>query len=89
MNSSDGQLHMRWRTVALVAVVFAVAASVLAAIVSSIRNVDVLSVIALALAVIAFVVQIIVYIAQADATAKQQVQASEVYGKTISALTAI
>lgn len=89
MNTSDGQLHMRWRTVALVAVVLALAASVLAAIVSSIRNVDVLSVIALALAVIAFVVQIIVYIAQADAAAKQQVQASEVYGKTISALAAI
>lgn len=85
----DHNLQIKWRTVAVSSLIVVGALAVLLAVVASIRDVDVLSTIALGLAVIAFVVQIVVYIAQADSASRQQIQAAEINSRTIAALSTI
>lgn len=59
------------------------------AIVSTIREVDSLSVIALALATLAFVVQIILYVVQSNIATQQAIRSEEIYGATLKALASI
>ena len=58
-------------------------------IVSTLRDVDSLSVIALALATLAFVVQIILYVVQSNEITKSAIRSEEIYGATIKALASI
>jgi hypothetical protein len=57
------------------------------AVVASVQNVDALSTVALALAVLAFAAQLIVSLAQANSGAQQIAQSERIYAETQSALT--
>lgn len=85
----SGDLNIQWRTVATGSFVVALAALVVLAVVSTVRNADTLSVVALALAILAFVIQIIVFVVQSAIATRQEVQFTEIYGRTLGALAAI
>ncbi len=89
MEHLGGDLSIRWMSIAIAAVIVALASLTVLAVVASIRDADVLSVVALALAILAFVVQIIVYIVQSASATRQEVQMTEIYGRTLKALNAI
>ncbi|MGW2146646.1 hypothetical protein ACWCOT_20230 [Nonomuraea bangladeshensis] len=89
MSANSTQMSLPWKTVAVTSAVIALTSLCVAAVVSSTNNADALSVVALGLAVLAFIIQIIVYIVQAQAASQQQLQAQEVYGSTLKALAAI
>lgn len=80
---------MSWRTVSIAAGLVSLGAVTVAVIVSSIRDVDTLSVVALGLAVVAFVIQIITYIVQAASAARQERDAIAINGSTLRALALI
>ena len=67
----------------------AIAVTAVLAIVAVKNDVDFLSTLALALAVLAFVIQIIVFIAQSAAAGQQLARAEELHGSTLRALAAI
>jgi hypothetical protein len=82
-------LSIAWRSVAVGASCVAIALAAVLAVVTVKNDIDFLSALALALAVIAFVVQIIVFIAQTTASGQQLARAEELHGATIRALAAI
>lgn len=82
-------LSISWKSVAISAIIAALAALILTAIVATIEKADTLSVVALGVATIAFVIQIIVFIVQAAAASEQSLRAQELYGSTLKVLAAI
>lgn len=78
-----------WRIVAVTSLCVNLALLVVLAVVASSNSVDFLSTLALALAVIAFVVQIIVFIAQSASAGAQVARAEELHGATQRILAAI
>lgn len=84
-----GEARLKWKTLALCSVVFALVCLTALAVVTTITRADVLSVVALALAVMAFVVQIIVFIVQGFAASKQAADAAALNAETLRALAAI
>lgn len=82
-------LAIQWKTLSVALAILTLAALTTTVIVASIRDVDVLSVVALALAVVAFVVQILVYIVQSASTENQTQHWSNLYTQMTSALATI
>ena len=82
-------LSIRWKTLSIAMSILTLAALSTTVIVASVRDVDVLSVVALALAVVAFVVQILVYIVQTASTENQTQHWSSLYTQMTSALATI
>lgn len=83
--SSDGSgryLRLRWPTIATASVVVAVGSLGTLVIVASVREADLLSVVALALAILAFVIEIIVFVAQTWASSQQVSHAQSVNAET-------
>jgi hypothetical protein len=78
-----------WRRTALAAVTVATAALAALAIVATVENRDVLSTVALSLAILAFLIQIIVFIAQTWTTSQQMLQAQVLNAQSGSLLTEI
>lgn len=82
-------LRVTWKAVATGSIIVALAALTVATVTAAVKDADTLSVVALALAVLAFVVQLIVFIVQAAAASRQELQITEIYGKTLAALSAV
>ena len=82
-------LMVSWRTLALAMTIISIALTTTLAIVTYEGGVDQLATLALALAILVFVVQIIVYIAQANSSGQQLLRAEELHGRTMEALRAI
>lgn len=89
MDDKRAILSISWKAIAIAAMVVALAAFVLAAIVTMIKNADVLSVVALAVAVVAFIIQIILFVIQAAAASQQELRAQQLYGSTTEILVTI
>lgn len=77
------------RATAVAACCVALACLAALVVVAAVHNVDTLSTVALTLAIITFVVQLIVFIAQAGAANQQLVEAQKIFGQTQSALSKI
>ncbi|MFT7711398.1 hypothetical protein ACMT9Y_10600 [Clavibacter tessellarius] len=88
-NNNNGILSIRWKSLSIVLAIAALACVTSTIIVAAIKNVDALSVVALALAIIAFVVQILVYILQTASTEGQTQHWSDLYTKMNAALATI
>ena len=78
-----------WKATAIVAIVIATTCLGSLAVVASVKSADLLSTIALALAISAFTVQIIIFFGQTAVTTQQVSQASTVYVDTKALLTRI
>jgi hypothetical protein len=89
MDDTQANLLISWRSVAVGATAIALSAAVMAAVVATIKKADTLSVVALAVATIAFLIQIIVFIVQAAATSQQELRAQQVYASTMKVLATI
>lgn len=89
MPDSSGQFSVSSRSVAIGTTCFSIVSLTALAIVATIREVDSLSVIALALATLAFVIQIILYVVQSNSATQQSIRSEEIYGATLKALAAI
>lgn len=89
MENNTARLSVSWKSIAITMSIIALMAMTSTAIIATINKADTLSTVALGLAVIAFVIQIIVYIVQADAASKQELKSQEIYGSTLKALAAI
>ncbi|MEU1884218.1 hypothetical protein ABZ491_01880 [Micromonospora rifamycinica] len=79
-------LHVRWSWLSLGLLVLAVTSAGTLSVVVGIKDVDILSTVALALAVLAFAAQLIVSLAQAQGSAQQLTQTERVNSETRSAL---
>lgn len=87
---SATHLILPWRATGIISICICVALSLSLVVTLRTKNqVDSLASIALALAIITFIVQIIVFIAQSNATNQQLVHASELHGLTSEALALI
>ncbi len=79
-----------WRiapgSVAVASIVVALASLAALAVVASVKSADTLATVALGLAVIAFVVQLIVFIVQSQVASQQDLRAQEVYGSMMGVL---
>jgi hypothetical protein len=82
-------LSVSWRSIAVGATCTAIALATALVVVSTQNDLDYLATLALALAVIAFVAQIIVFIAQTNFSSQQIARAEELHGLTARALVAI
>jgi hypothetical protein len=82
-----------WRVpkgvVASVATVVAVVSVAALAVVASLKNADLLATVALTLALLSFVLQILIFIVQTSATNSQLVQSQHIYGETSALLSRI
>lgn len=78
-----------YRTATLSIGVVALAAIATAVVVTSLRDADTLSVVALALAIISFVIQIILFIVQQASSANDARRSADLYAQTIRALASI
>ena len=87
--SPAGQFQFGAKPVAVMSVVLGLACAGTLAVVASNKNVDSLSTIALALAIIAFIAQLIVYIAQSAATTQQMGRAERLHTETRALLQGI
>lgn len=87
--NASGEARIRWKTVALWAVITALVSLTALAVVATIASADTLSVVALALAVMAFVVQIIVFIVQGNAASQQAADTAALNAQTLRALATI
>lgn len=86
---SSGVAYVKWKTVAVGSIIFALVSLTALAIVATINKADSLSVVALGLAVMAFVVQIIVFIVQNNAATKQAADTAALNAETLKALATI
>lgn len=84
-----GKISIGLRGLSVTMAIIAIAALATTVVVASVRNADTLSVVALALAIIAFVVQIILYIVQQAAASSQGDRAADIYAQTARALASI
>lgn len=82
-------LNLSWRSIATTSACLCLALLVTLAVVVASQDTGFLSTLALALAVIAFIVQIIVFIAQSAASTSQLTRAEELHGATLRALATI
>jgi hypothetical protein len=89
MASNNANLSVSWKSVAIAATVVAITSLIICGIIATINKADTLSVVALGLAIIAFVIQILIFIVQAAAAAQQDLHAQEIYGSTLRALATI
>lgn len=83
---SPADLQIGWRRLAVASSIAAAGSLVALTILAATKNADVLSTVALALAVIAFGAQLVVFIAQSQTTSQQMVQAERLNTDTRSAL---
>lgn len=81
-----GIFELKWRSLAIWSVVVALISLTALAVVATVREADTLSVIALALAVLAFVVQINLYIVQNASAAEHAQRSGSIYSQTIASL---
>jgi hypothetical protein len=88
-DSNNANFIVSAKAVAIGAVTVAIAALAGLAVVATIKNADTLAVVALAVAIVTFVVQILVYIVQAAASSQQELRAQELHGRTTSTLSKI
>lgn len=77
-----GDLRIPWRRAGLAGVVFGIASAASLVVVASIREADVLATVALTLAVLAFVVQIIVFLVQSSTSSQQMLRGEALYSDT-------
>lgn len=70
-SEQSGSLNMKWRTIGISSRILAVAAIGALAVVATVKHADPLSTIALALAILAFVIRILVFVAQNWTTGQQ------------------
>jgi hypothetical protein len=89
MSDNRANLSVSWRAVAIASTTVALTSLVICAIIATINKADTLSVVALGLAVVAFTVQIMLFIVQAAAASQQSLRAQEIYGSTIRVLATI
>ncbi len=88
--SSDAQnLRLSWRAVAITSFCTSIALAAVLVLVVRENNVDYLATLALALAVVTFVAQLIVFIAQTGASTQQVARAEELHGQTTQILASI
>lgn len=86
LTMSDPQLRIAWKHVALGATLTAVSSLAALAVSVSITDADTLSTVALALAILAFVIQIMMFIAQSWVSDQQASQTHAINAETMSAL---
>lgn len=89
MASRSADMTVSWKSLAIAATTIALAAIASTAVVATAKKADALSVIVLGVAVVAFMIQIVVFIVQAAAATEQQLKAQEVYGSTLKVLATI
>ena len=87
--NSEGSFVASWKTLATISICLAIASLATLVTVVAINDVDLLSTVALTLAVIAFVAQLLIYIAQTAATSQQTAQSLAINTETKSLLTDI
>lgn len=79
-------LVVSWRATAWTAISVAIVATASLAVVASINDTDALSTVALALAILAFVVQILVFLGQTQAQTQQSIRSEQLYANTVELL---
>lgn len=89
MAGRSADMTVSWKSLAIAATTIALAAVASTAVVATAKKADALSVIVLGVAVVAFMIQIVVFIVQAAAATEQQLKAQEVYGSTLKVLATI
>jgi hypothetical protein len=82
-------LSLSWRTVAVISAVAAVASLTTLAVVAGLGNADALATVALALAIVSLVSQLIVFIAQTESGARQAEHGDEIYRDTKALLSGL
>ncbi|MEU3456730.1 hypothetical protein ABZ671_24475 [Micromonospora sp. NPDC006766] len=83
----SGSITVSWRMVAFVCMLLAAGSTGTLAIVVPVKDVDTLSTIALALAILAFVIQIIIFVVQSWTSGQQMLQSEAINSDTRSLLT--
>ena len=83
----NNEMRVPWRTVAIAFILIATGFAVALSVIATVQDADVLSTVALALSVLAFSSQLIIYAAQVQATNQQVLQAERVNTETRSMLT--
>jgi hypothetical protein len=80
--STPGAISITWKSVALVALALAVSSIAGIVIVATVKGADALATVALSLAVLAFVIQIVVFIAQTWTSGQQALQSEQINTST-------
>ena len=84
--AAESQLSISWRNVALAAVAFGIVAVAALVVVASLRHTETLATVALSLAVLAFLVQIIIFLGQTSTQTAQVTRSEDIYGRTLELL---
>lgn len=82
MATQDNSFIASWRTLTIASITIAVASLSTLTIIVSTKDVDLLSTVALTLAILAFVAQLLIYIAQTTAAAQQTAQSLALNNET-------
>src|SRR5690349_7146889 len=85
-NTDREHLVVPWRVVAFAAISVAIVAIAALAIVASVNDASSLETIALALAVLAFVVQILVFLGQTTTQSQQSMRSEDLHSRTLGIL---
>lgn len=82
LEGESSTVQLRWRVLAFGASILAVGSLSALVIVSAVKDADILSTVALSLAILAFVIQIIVFLAQSGAASRQILRSESLYAET-------